>query len=85
MNRRRVSCLFQLKFQTLIRALHYKKGNEKRVKQALRIVRMTVTQYKFDLMKMDLERIQMTQRDQRSLPATLQNELLRTMPSETLQ
>lgn len=46
---------------------------------------MTVTQYKFDLMKMDLETIQMTQRDQRSLLVTLQNELLETMPTETLQ
>ena len=45
----------------------------------------TVTQYKFDLMKMDLETIQMTQRDQRSLLVTLQNELLETMPTETLQ
>ena len=36
-------------------------------------------------MKMDLETIQMTQRDQRSLLVTLQNELLETMPTETLQ
>ena len=45
----------------------------------------TVTQYKFDLMTIDLETIQMTQRDQREILVALQNELLATMPSETLQ
>ena len=45
----------------------------------------TVTQFKFDLMTINLETIQMTQRDQRELLVALQNELLETMPNETLQ
>lgn len=45
----------------------------------------TVTQYKFDLMAINLETIQMTQRDQREVLVALQNELRETMPTETLQ
>ena len=45
----------------------------------------TVTQYKFDLMAINLETIQITQRDQRGVLVALQNEFRETMPTETLQ